>query len=201
VGTRSATRFGQRRALFTGEGEKAMAEVKVVKTESPRYGMVPFPGRDLFRTNPFGMHPLKLMKRLTHDLDRTFGDFGFGGAEEAAWRPAIEVKRDKDKLLVHAELPGMKKEDVKVTVTGDLLEIEGERKLETEEKKAGVVHSERNYGRFYRAVPMPDGADAGKAVAEFANGMLEITIPVPEVVPAVKEIPIGEAKASAEVTH
>ena len=147
------------------------------------------------------MHALKLMKRLSHEMDRAFGDFGFGGVEDAAWRPAIEVKRDKDKLLVHAELPGMKKEEVKVTVTGDLLEIEGERKLETEERKVGFIHSERNYGRFYRAIPLPDGADAGKAVAAFANGMLEITIPVPEIAPAVKEIAVGEAKPAAEVTH
>ena len=175
-----------------------MAEVKVVKAESPKYSVVPFLGRDLFRTNPFGMHPLKLMKRLTHEMDRAFGDFGFAGAEDAAWRP---VKRDKDKLLVHAELPGMKREDVKVTVRGDLLEIEGERKIETEEKRAGFIHSERNYGRFYRAIPLPEGADAGKAAAEFANGMLEITIPVPEIAPAVREIPVAEAKAAAEVTH
>jgi HSP20 family protein len=95
----------------------------------------------------------------------------------------------------------MKKEDVKVVVTGDLLEIEGERKVETEEKRAGFIHSERNYGRFYRAIPLPEGADAGKAAAEFANGMLEITIPVPEIAPAVREIPVAEAKAAAEVTH
>jgi HSP20 family protein len=167
-----------------------MAEVKVVRAENPKYGVVPFLGRDLFRTNPFGMHPLKLIKRLSHEMDRAFGDFGFGAVEEAAWRPAIEVRRDKDKLLVHAELPGMKKEDVKVTVTGDLLEIEGERKIETGEKRAGFIHSERNYGRFYRAIPLPEGADAAKTVAEFANGMLEIAIPLPEIAPVVREIPI-----------
>ena len=180
-----------------------MAEVKVVKAENPKYEAVPFLSRDLFRTNPFGMHPLKLMKRLSHEMDRTFGDFGFRGTmdTDAAWRPAIEVKRDKDRLLVHAELPGMKREDVKVTVRGDLLEIEGERKIETEEKRAGFIHSERNYGRFYRAIPLPEGADAGKAAAEFASGMLEITIPVPEMAPAVREIPVGEAKVTAEVTH
>jgi HSP20 family protein len=176
-----------------------MAEVKVVRASNPE--VTPFVGRDFFRNNFFGVNPLKMMRRLSNELDRAFGEVGFGGIEDAAWKPVIEVKRDKDKLLVHAELPGMKKEDVKVTVTGDLLEIEGERKAETEEKRAGFIHTERNYGRFYRAIPMPEGADADKAAAEFANGMLEITIPAPEVKPAVKEIPVGEAKSGAEVTH
>lgn len=181
-----------------------MAEVNVVRAENPKYGAIPFLGRDLFRMNPFGMSPMRLMRRLSNELDRAFGDAGFGSADEAVWRPAIEVKRDKEKLLVHAELPGLKKEDVKVTVTGDLLEIEGERKFETEEKRGDFVHSERSYGRFYRAIPLPDGADGDKATAEFANGMLEISIPVPEIAPAAKQIPVGEpkeTKPAAEVTH
>ena len=58
------------------------------------------------------------MRRFTDEMDRAFGK----ASETAAWRPVIEVKRDNEKLLVHAELPGLKKEDVKVRVTGDLLE-------------------------------------------------------------------------------
>jgi HSP20 family protein len=175
-----------------------MAEVKVVRTPSPKYDVIPgfpFAGRDLFA------HPLKLMRRLSQEMDRALADKGFGDSQEPSWRPAIEVKRDKDRLLVHAELPGLNGEDVKVTVTGDLLEIEGERKLESDEKHQGFIHSERSYGRFYRAIPMPDGANAEQAEAQFANGMLEISIPVPEAVPVAKEIKVGEGKPAPELTH
>ncbi len=173
-----------------------MAEVKVARTE-PKYEVIPFLGPDFFRTNLFGTNPFALMRRFSEEVDRAFGK----AAEAAAWRPAIEVKREKGKLLIHAELPGLKKENVKVTVTGDILEIEGERKFESEEKGNNYVHTERNYGRFYRAIPLPEGADGEKALAEFANGVLEIGVPIPEVNPVKKEIPVGEAKAKTEVKH
>jgi HSP20 family protein len=82
-----------------------------------------------------------------------------------------------------------------------MLTIEGERKAETEEKKGGWIHTERNYGKFYRAIALPEGADTEKVAAEFADGVLAITIPVPEVAPVVKEIPVGEAAPKAELKH
>jgi len=162
-----------------------MAEVKMARTEPPKYEVIPFLGPDFFRANLFGADPFGLMRRFN----------------ETAWRPAIDVKREKGKLMVHAELPGLKKEDVRVAITGDLLEIEGERKLETEEKRAGYVHTERNYGKFYRAIALPERADAEKAAAEFTDGVLTITIPVPEVTRTAKEIPVGEVKAKGDVKH
>ena len=174
-----------------------MAEVKVARAETPRYE-VPFLGPDLFRTNMIGLTPFTLMRRFGDELERVFGK----GGEAAAWRPAVDVKIEKGRMLVHADLPGLKKENVKVTITGDLLAIEGERKTETEEKKGGYVHTERNYGRFYRAIALPEGADTEKVTAEFADGVLAITVPVPEKTgPAVKEIPVGEVKEKAEVKH
>ena len=173
-----------------------MAEVKIARTETPAYE-VPFLGPDLFRTNMFGMTPFTLMRRFGDELERVFGK----GGEAAVWRPAIDVKLEKGKMLVHAELPGLKREEVKVTITGDFLAIEGERKTEKEEKKGSWVHTERNYGRFYRSIALPEGADAGKVTAEFADGVLAITVPTPEVAPAVKEIPVGEAKPKVEVKH
>lgn len=174
-----------------------MAEERVTKTEAPRYGLVPFLGPDFFRTNLLGTSPFALMRRFGDEIERTFGK----AAETAVWRPVIDVKMEKGKMLVHAELPGLRKENVKVSVTGDLLEIEGERKVETEEKRAGYIHTERNYGKFYRAVALPEGADAEKVAAEFADGVLAITIPIPEVSRATKEIPVGEVKTKAEVKH
>src|ERR1019366_4140902 len=118
-----------------------MAEVKIARTETPKFEVAPFHGSDMFRpdffrTNFFGMNPFTLARRLGDEMDHAFGK----AAESAVWRPVVEVKRDKDRLIVHAELPGLKKENVKVTVTGDLLEIEGERKFETEEKHNGYFH-------------------------------------------------------------
>ena len=174
-----------------------MAEVKVARTETPRYE-APFLGPELFRTSTFGVTPFTLMRRFGDELERVFGK----GGEAAAWRPAIDVRMEKGKMLVHADLPGLKKENVKVTITGGLLAIEGERKTETEEKKGGYIHTERNYGRFYRAVALPEGADAEKVTAEFADGVLAIMVPVPEKTgPVVKEIPVGEVKDKAEVRH
>ena len=112
-----------------------MAEARIARTETPNYEVVPFLGPDLFRTNLLGMNPFALMRRFGDEIERVFGKAG----ETAAWRPVIDVKLEKGKMLVHAELPGLKKENVKVTVTGDLLEIAGERKLETEEKRNGYV--------------------------------------------------------------
>lgn len=174
-----------------------MAEVKIARTETPNYEVVPFLGPDLFRTNLWGMNPFALMRRFGDEMERAFGTAG----ATAAWRPVVDVKLEKGKMLVHAELPGLKKENVKVTITGDLLEIAGERKLETEEKRNGYVHKERSYGTFYRAIALPEGAEAGKAAAEFADGILAITIPIPEVTRVATEIPVGEGKAKAEVKH
>ena len=162
-----------------------MAEVRIARAEDPKYEVIPFLSPDLFRTNMFGADPFALMRRFA----------------DTAWRPAIDVKREKGKLLIHAELPGLKKEDVRVAITGDLLEIEGERKLETEEKRNGYVHSERNYGKFYRAIALPERANAEKASAEFADGVLEIAIPIPELNRATKEILVGEVKAKADLKH
>lgn len=163
-----------------------MAEARIARTENPNFEVVPFLGPEFLRTNLFGRDPFALMRRFA----------------ETTWRPAIDVKREKGKLLVHAELPGMKKEDVKVSITGDLLEIEGERKAETEEKREGYVHTERNYGKFYRAIALPEGAIADKCTAEFTDGVLAITVPFPEVTPTTKkEIPVGEVKAKGEVKH
>jgi len=78
---------------------------------------------------------------------------------------------------VRADLPGLTKDDVKVEVADNAITIEGERKGEKEEKGEGFYRSERSYGKFYRRLPVPEGANAGNATATFNNGVLEITMP------------------------
>jgi HSP20 family protein len=181
-----------------------MTEVKVTKEPKTEYtGLAPWFGLEapLIRRGFFGVNPFALMKHFTEEADRMFG-YKTATAPPEAWRPAIEVKEEKGNLFVTAELPGVNYEDVKVHFTGDALVVEGERKYEKEEKREGYFHTERSYGRFYRTIPVPEGANADKATAQFNNGLLNVVIPIPEILPKMREIPVTEgAPAKVETTH
>jgi HSP20 family protein len=100
---------------------------------------------------------------------------------------------------VHAELPGLEPKDVKVDVENDALVIQGERRFEQEEKEGGVQRTERQYGLFYRSIPLPEGAKVDQAKAKFHNGVLEVTIPVPEQQSNRRTIPVeGESGISSK---
>ena len=133
-------------------------------------------------------NPFLFMRRLSEEMDRAFGfKPGFLGMTEpyvSGWSPQIEIFEQANKFFVRADLPGLAKENVKVQVTHDELTIEGERKIEKEETKEAFYRTERNYGAFYRRIPLPDYVKAEAARATFKNGVLEVeipTIPVPEV--------------------
>jgi HSP20 family protein len=128
--------------------------------------------------------PFAFMRRVTEELDRAFGTPALPDLYPKMWSPEIEVFERADKFVVRVDLPGLRKEDVKIEVTHDELTIEGERKLEKEEKKEGGYRSERAYGTFFRRVLIPEHVKAESTVATFKNGVLEIempTIPIPEV--------------------
>jgi HSP20 family protein len=135
-------------------------------------------------TNPF-----TFMRRITEELDRAFGLRAeapdFPEFYPRVWAPTIEVFERNEKFVVRVDLPGLKKEDVKIQVTHDELTIEGERKFEKEEKEEGFYRSERTYGTFCRRIPIPEHVKAEDAIAAFKNGVLEIEMPA---------IPIPEAK-------
>lgn len=173
-----------------------MSEVKVQREMSKeREGLISWPGFDmpLFRGSLFSMNPFVLMRRFTEEMDRAFGAMTLGREEARLWSPTVEVKEKEGKLLISAELPGLKKEDIKVEVTPEALVLEGERKQEKEEKKEGYYHSERSYGRFHRLIPLPEGAELDKAEAEFTNGVLEVSIPIPKTETKRRQIPVNEA--------
>lgn len=143
--------------------------------------------RDVF--NPFSM-----LRRLSEEMDRTFGtSFGLGRGigETGTWLPAIEVRERENNLEILAELPGMSKDDVKLEVRPEGVVIEGEKKQEKESEQGGIHTTERSYGHFYRVIPLPEGADAEKAKAEFKNGVLEIRVPYSEERRKSRRIPIG----------
>lgn len=133
--------------------------------------------------------PFTLMREMTSELDRMFHEPTWPslrwptlrtrrGAEEA-WYPAIDVFEKDNRLVTKIDLPGMKKDDVKVEVTDGQLVISGERKRKAEEKREDFYRCEREYGSFYRAVPLPEGVKLEEVKATFSDGVLEVSIPVP----------------------
>jgi HSP20 family protein len=142
----------------------------------------------------FALSPIALMREFTNDMERFFSG-SVATPELKAWAPTVEVKRVNGTLLVTAELPGVKKEEVKVEVTDAALTIEGERKAEKKDESEGYEMTERFYGNFYRSIALPEGAKADLAKAELKDGILKVTMPVTEVKAKVRNIPIEEAKA------
>jgi HSP20 family protein len=130
------------------------------------------------------MDPFALLSRVTSDFDRMFEESGWPAfrtrwlTESTAWSPSLDIVEKDNRLIARVDLPGMKKEDVKVEVVEGRLTISGERKHETEEKKENFYRCEREYGSFYRAVPLPDGAQLDGVKASFENGVLEVTVPL-----------------------
>jgi len=139
---------------------------------------------------PSRRDPFALMRQMTSDLERMFDESSWpsfrwpslrwgAGAEEMTWAPRIDVFEKNQRLVTRIDLPGLKKEDVKVEVTDGQLAISGDRKHEKEEKGEKFYRSEREYGSFYRAVPLPEGAKVEDVKATFADGVLEVSVPLP----------------------
>lgn len=171
-----------------------MAEVPVTQSKQvkPELSRVLGFETPLFRGTLFTVNPFALMRQFTDEMDRIFGQAPRATGEEALWAPTIEVKEKDGKLFVTAELPGVKNEDIKVHIDGDSLIVEGERKQEKEEKGEGYYRSERSYGSFYRAIPLPEGVKGDQATAQFNNGVLQVTVPIPEAKAKRQDIPIQE---------
>ena len=145
--------------------------------------------------------PFGLMRRMAEDMDRIFEDYGFAGpsfamapllspaferqsgltsGQSSAWTPSLETFRRGDKLVVRAELPGLRKEDVDVEIDDGVLTISGERTEEQVENRDDFYRSERRYGRFHRALPLPEGITGESCEATFKDGVLEVTLPMPK---------------------
>lgn len=136
----------------------------VVERRRPRWGLTTW--------KPFGE-----IEDWQQRMEDFFGRPIWRHDGEKAWMPAIDVFERDDKFVVKAELPGMKEEDVDVSVTGDTLTIKGEKKTETEVKEEDYYRSERSYGSFYRSIPLPSTVDPGKIEANIEDGVLEVTLP------------------------
>jgi len=136
---------------------------------------------------------LRNLGDIQGEMNRLFDSF-FGrpatvAAGERVWAPLADMYETKDDLSVTFELPGIREKEVSVSITGDVLTVKGERKLERDLKDEGYHRLERVYGRFERAVPLPMPVQADKVKATYRDGVLEIRLPkVEEVKP--KEIKI-----------
>jgi HSP20 family protein len=154
-----------------------------------------------FFTEPFGASPFTIMRRMFEDADRMFG--AFGGTRDAGpfgagvWMPHMEVIDREAELVVRADLPGMKREDVRIEVTDGTLVVSGERRVQEERTEGGYRRSERRYGSFERALALPEGCDPDQATAEFKNGVLEIKVPHERRTPA-RQIEIRDGGEAAE---
>jgi HSP20 family protein len=100
-------------------------------------------------------------------------------AMNARWSPEVETFQRGDEFVVRADLPGLEKKDVTVDVQDDSLIIQGERSNEHREEREGYYASERSYGRFYRVIPLPEGAITDSVTASFRNGVLEVVTKAP----------------------
>jgi len=131
---------------------------------------------------------LASLEAIQQEMNRLFnqslsrwamGDRGFN-LLEGTWSPAVDVFDAKDHILVKADLPGLNKDDIEVSVEGDTLTIKGEKKEERESEGKNYVRSERFYGGFHRLISLPSPVDAANVKAVYRSGVLEITLPKKE---------------------
>jgi HSP20 family protein len=121
--------------------------------------------------------PFSDFAELRHRLDQAFRDFGDG--THHGWTPSVDVVKQEDKLLVRANLPGIKSDEVKIEVEGDVLRISGEHTDEREEKKGDYMRRERRFGSFSRSMALPAGVKAEDIEASTEDGVLEVVVPLP----------------------
>lgn len=130
--------------------------------------------------------PFTELEDVSNRLNRLFGRVPARSEPDkemlavADWAPSVDISETDVAYLIKGEIPGVKKEDVKVTVEDGMLTIQGERKQEKEEKGKKFHRVECCYGSFVRSFRMPDDADESKVKAEFKDGMLNVTLPKSE---------------------
>ncbi len=107
----------------------------------------------------------------------------------ADWRPLVDTYEENGAIVIKAEIPGVKKEDVSIDIKDNVLTLKGERSHEAEIKEENYYRRERSYGKFHRAFTLPDAVDPNRIDASYKDGVLKITIPKAEE-PTAKKIEI-----------
>jgi HSP20 family protein len=143
-----------------------------VKNRPPKEGTM-----NLTRWDPF-----RELEDLSKGLNQWFGQplmrrLEGDGATFADWAPALDVEENDKEYVIKADLPAIKKDDLKISIDHGMLSIEGERKQEKEEKGRKFHRVERSYGRFLRRVDLPQDVDDTKVAADFKDGVLTVRLP------------------------
>ena len=129
-------------------------------------------------------YPFRDLESIQEDVNKLFQERFVNPAKETTaeklWAPVVDVIEDDEKIVVRAELAGMKKEDIDIELTGDTLTIKGERKFENDEKKENFVRVERVYGQFQRSFTIGVPVKSDEVKASYKDGILDITIPKSE---------------------
>lgn len=127
--------------------------------------------------------PWNLLNQLQKELERSQeGKAGESSVATAEWAPAVDIKEQTDKFVILADIPGVKPEDIEISMEAGVLTVKGEKESEAKTEKEGYKRVERSYGSFYRRFSLPDSADGEAINAKSKNGVLEIIIPKREAV-------------------
>lgn len=168
--------------------------------------------RGFLRGGPLTGSPWDLMRRATEEMERMLDAIDLGSFESGPsgvtrrgavteWLPQIEVERQTNSMTVRVDLPGMDPDDISVTTEDGMLIVSGERSQERREEEEGYVRSERRYGHFYRAIPLPEGVDESNIDASFDKGVLEITVPVSGKHEQGRRIPVSSGSSRSQTSR
>jgi HSP20 family protein len=168
--SRGTQQQGQGQTQGTQAQPEPQSGLQRMRREMPVTGLIPTP----FMLGSFALN------RLFDDLAQLAGIGERERLPGGMFVPQIDVQQRDDRIVVHVDLPGTSPDDVQLRIEDNALIVEGERRVERELEEGGIVRTERVYGRFQRAVPLPEGADPESAEARFANGVLEVSIKTPQ---------------------
>jgi HSP20 family protein len=128
--------------------------------------------------DPFFTSPFAELQRLQNEMNQLFNQsLSASQGSRDVWRPAMDIKERDGNVIIHAELPGVKKENVSIELKEGVLTISGEKKEEKKEEKDKFYRMERMYGKFTRSIALPEGVNESNIKAVFNDGVLEVTFP------------------------
>ena len=138
--------------------------------------------------NIVSYEPWGMLRRFQDDVNRLLSDSARGAGGDADrsnvvtsnWAPAVDIKEEDKRYVLHADIPGVDPKDIEITMEDGVLTIKGERRFEDEKESNGYKRVERSYGTFYRRFSLPDSVDAQAITASGKNGVLEVSIPKKE---------------------
>jgi HSP20 family protein len=135
-------------------------------------------------TNLIRFSPVSDFRRMQREIDRVFDNFfpvrEEDASETSVWAPRVDLIENENGYLIHADLPGVNKEDLKISYQEGMLIVSGERKSEVSEEHGDFVRVERSFGHFYRSFSLPQTVDTERIEAQFENGVLTIKAPKAE---------------------